>query len=178
MDLALAATVYRRAVIGGVGDVPWRREAECRLYGRVVEGKPLIMGRRTYEALGGLLPLGDAVVVSRDPAFFPRDVMVRSTISAAYNACARLAKGLSAREAVVIGGATIFRLALPVTDRVYLALVDEDREGGRHFPLLPPARWRPALAGPQYRPDGTTLFELRTYERRPEPAPGPEPRSY
>jgi dihydrofolate reductase len=170
MDLAMAVAVYRNAVIGAAGDVPWSGAVERHVFARVAAAKPLIMGRGTYMRLRGRMPLDGAVVVSRDQAFFPRDVMVRTTVSAAYNVCARLAKGMRAREAVVIGGPRLYRLALPVTDRVYLAAIDAERVGDGHFPLLRPAEWEslpPRMAPPQGDRPG---FEMRVYRRRTGPA--------
>ncbi len=165
----MAATVYRNAVIGGAG-LPWTGAVESQLFADVAAGRPLIMGRKTYEQLRGNMPLPDTVVISRDMGFFPRDVMVRTTISAAYNVCARIAKGLGARESVVIGGAQIFHLALPWADRLYLASVDAPQQGPGHFPLLRPAEWESLPARAEPPAAGHPGYEMRTYQRRTGPA--------
>jgi dihydrofolate reductase len=102
---------------------------------KLTTGKPLIMGRRTYESIGRPLPDRTNIVLTRDPAFHPEGVVVARTPEEALTVAG------DAPEVIVFGGAEVFRQFLPMTDRIYLTEVDAD-VGGDTFFDFDAADWR------------------------------------
>jgi dihydrofolate reductase len=99
-------------------------------------GKPLIMGRRTFESIGRPLPDRVSIVLTRDPAFRCQGCLLAGTPDEA------LALAGDAPEIIVCGGAGVFRDFLPRTDRIYLTEVDTEATGDTYFPQLDPQEWR------------------------------------
>jgi dihydrofolate reductase len=125
--IAFVVAFDRRKVIGKDGRLPWRLPDDMRHVRRLTTGKPLIMGRRTYESIGRPLPDRTNIVLTRDPSFRPDGVMVARTPDEA------LALAGDAPEVIVFGGAEVFRHFLPITDRIYLTEVDADVGGDTYF---------------------------------------------
>ena len=117
----------RNKVIGKNGGLPWRLPDDMRRVREVTMGKPLIMGRRTYESIGRPLSGRTNIVLTRDPAFHPDGVLVAPTPQQA------LALAGDAPEVIVFGGAEVFRHFLPMADRIYLTQVDADVGGDTYF---------------------------------------------
>ena len=126
----------RKRVIGRDGALPWRLPDDMKRVRQLTTGKPLIMGRRTYDSIGHPLPDRTNIVLTRDPAFAPAGVLVARTADEAL----RLAG--DAAEVIVFGGAEIFRVFLPMADRLYLTEVDADVGGDTFFPDLDAREWR------------------------------------
>jgi dihydrofolate reductase len=101
-------------------------------------GKPVIMGRRTYDSIGKPLPERTSIVLTRDPAFRCESCLVARTPDDA------LALAGDAPEVIVFGGAGVFKDFLPRADRIYLTEVDAVVEGDTYFPPLDPREWREA----------------------------------
>jgi dihydrofolate reductase len=119
----------RNRVIGKGGGLPWRLPDDMKHVRALTVGKPLIMGRRTYESIGHPLPDRANIVLTRDPSFKAEGVKVARTPEEA------LAFAGDAPEAIVFGGAEVFRQFMPMVDRVYLTEVDADvKDGDTFFP--------------------------------------------
>lgn len=134
--IAFVVAHDRGRVIGRGGSLPWRLPDDLKHVRAITVGKPLIMGRRTYESIGR--PLADRVniVLTRDPEFRADGVHVAHTPEEA------LAIAGDVPETIVFGGADVFRRLLPLADRIYLTLVDTSVTGGdTFFPELDPAEW-------------------------------------
>lgn len=125
--IAFVVAFDRRKVIGKDGRLPWRLPDDMKHVRQLTTGKPLIMGRRTYESIGRPLPDRTNIVLTRDPAFRPEGVIVARTPDEA------LALAGDAPEVIVFGGAEVFRHFLPMTDRIYLTEVDADVGGDTYF---------------------------------------------
>ncbi|HMO86745.1 MAG TPA: dihydrofolate reductase, partial [Lacipirellulaceae bacterium] len=123
MIVSLIAAVADNGVIGRDGGLPWRLSADLQRFKRLTMGHPLIMGRRTWEALGRPLPGRTSIVVTRQsPYAAPQaEVQITGSLDDALAAAARAPGG--DQEAFVIGGAEIYALALPRADRLYLTRV-------------------------------------------------------
>lgn len=143
VEIVIVAAVGRNGVIGRAGTLPWRLPTDLRHFRDLSMGKPMIMGRRTFEGLGRPLPGRTSIVVSRDPAY-AAPAGVETTVSVA----AALARGraIAARDGVeaviVAGGAAIYRAALPYADRIELTEVALTPDGDARFPALDAAGWR------------------------------------
>ncbi len=140
MRLSLIWAMTRNRVIGRNNALPWRLPDEMRHFMRTTIGKPVIMGRRQFESMGKPLPKRENIVLSRNSGFSPDGTVVVSTLNDAINR-ARNVCGDSG-EAMVIGGAQIYALALPRADRLYCTLIDAELDGDTWFPEFDESRWR------------------------------------
>lgn len=152
----------RDRIIGRDGGLPWRLPDDMRRVRELTLGKPLIMGRRTYESIGRPLPRRTNIVLTRDASFRAEGVLVAHTPEEA------LALARDAPEVIVFGGADVFRHFLPMADRIYLTEVDAAVPGDTRFPALDPAEWRetervrhPADERHAYAFDFVTLERVR-----------------
>lgn len=137
MRIAFVVAYARRRVIGRDNALPWKGMREdMRRMRALTMGKPLIMGRRTYESIGRPLEGRTSIVITRDAAFRPPGVLVARTPGEAVS----LAGDVD--EAIVFGGSEIFREFLPRADRLYITEIDADIPGDRTFPELDPREWR------------------------------------
>ncbi|HEY6958601.1 MAG TPA: dihydrofolate reductase [Candidatus Limnocylindria bacterium] len=134
--IAFVVAYDRKRVIGRDGHLPWRLPDDMKHVRELTTGKPLIMGRRTYDSIGKPLPRRTNIVLTRDASFHPEGVLVARTVDEAM----RLAG--DAPEIIVFGGAEIFRMFLPMADRLYLTEVDADAGGDTFFPELDLGEWR------------------------------------
>ena len=126
--------VANNNVIGKDGALPWRLPDDMKHVRAVTIGKPLIMGRRTYDSIGRPLPQRTNIVLTRDPTFAPDGVQVAHTKEEA------LAIAGDAPEVIVFGGEQIFALFTSEVERVYMTSVDADVQGDVYFRL--PGNWR------------------------------------
>ncbi|HVS16718.1 MAG TPA: dihydrofolate reductase [Thermoanaerobaculia bacterium] len=161
MRLSLIAAVARNGVIGASGRLPWRLSSDLRRFKRLTMGQTLLMGRKTWDSIGRALPGRRTLVLSRDPRFAPAGAEVVRDAEAALAAVA------ADDEVFCVGGGEIYRLFLPVADRLLLTHVDAEVDGDARFPALEPADWEvvegEALPAGE-RDDHPTVF--RVYRRR------------
>ncbi len=159
MILSVIVAVAENGVIGRNGDLPWRISGDMKFFKATTMGKPIVMGRKTWESLGRALPGRDNIVVTRSAGFDAPGASVAGDLDAA------LALVPDAEEVLVIGGAEIYALALPRAARVYLTHVHAAPEGDTHFPELDEAEWR-EVSREDHAPDGETPgYSFVTLER-------------
>ena len=142
MRVSLIVADAYNGVIGRDGGLPWRLSNDLRYFRSVTLGKPVVMGRRTYESIGRPLPGRPNVVVSATPGFAPDGVDVAADFDTAIARAAALAKAAGVDEILVIGGAALYRAALARADRIYFTEVHAAIDGDVHFPAIDPADWR------------------------------------
>jgi dihydrofolate reductase len=132
MDMELILAVAENDVIGRGNELPWHLPADLRHFKSLTLGKPVLMGRRTYESIGKALPGRTNIVLSRSKEFSPCDCLVVKTLEdAQMAACAAAGAAAGARSALmVIGGAEIYRQCLPLARRIHLTLIHAHIEGG------------------------------------------------
>lgn len=121
-------------MIGKDGALPWRLPDDMKHVRAVTIGKPLIMGRRTYDSIGRPLPQRTNIVLTRDDSFHPDGVKV------AHSKEEALALAGDVPEVIVFGGAQIFAMFEPEVERIYMTSVDAEVDGDTHFRL--PGNWR------------------------------------
>ncbi len=131
--LELVVAVAENDVIGRANELPWHLPADLRHFKSMTLGKPVLMGRKTYESIGKALPGRTNIVLSRSPRFAPGDCIVVGTLEDAIIA----AGGQPA--IMVIGGADVYRLCLPLASRIHLTLIHAHIGGDTLF-----AGWRAA----------------------------------
>src|ERR1700744_5954485 len=108
VPLVLVAAVARNGIIGANGGLPWRLSSDLKRFKALTWGKPLVMGRKTFESLGRALPGRETIVVTRDPTFTPSDVMVARNLDAGLNLAAERAYATGADEIIIGGGGEIY----------------------------------------------------------------------
>ena len=128
--ISLIVAASENGVIGRDGELPWRQSDDLRRFKAVTMGKPIVMGRKTWESIGRPLPGRQNIVVSRQPGLDIEGADVVASASAAVDAAH------DADEIMIIGGSEIYALFMPLASRVYLTRVHADVEGDAVFPAL------------------------------------------
>ena len=161
MKISIVVAASTNNVIGVDGQLPWRLPEDLRHFKQITMGKPMIMGRTTYESIGRALPGRQSIVLSRQAGFEAQDCDVVSTIEDAITAAG------DAEEVMVIGGGEIYRQFLPQVDRIYLTRVQTEVEGDTQFPEIELDEWE-VVAVEEYPAgdDREIGFEIETLERR------------
>ncbi len=132
----------RNGVIGRDGGLPWRLKSDLVNFRALTLGKPVIMGRKTWESLPKRpLPGRPNIVISRDWSYDAAEARVYSSVSPAINAAKAMALRAGQTEVFIIGGAAIYELALPLADRIYLTEVDAAPDGDAFFPQIDTKNW-------------------------------------
>jgi dihydrofolate reductase len=137
MTIAMIAAMANNRVIGINNSLPWKLPADMQWFRKHTLGKPVIMGRLTWESLHGPLPQRLNIVVTRDTTYQAEGAVVAHDIDTALNTAAG-----EGDEVMVIGGAGFYKEMLPRTQRLYLTYIHADFEGDAWFPEIDPARWR------------------------------------
>ncbi len=123
-------------VIGKDGGLPWRLPEDLKRFRALTWGKPVIMGRKTFESIGKVLPGRQNVVISRQTQLQIEGAWVVGSLDQALQICQS-----EATEVFVIGGSEIYRTALPQMKRLYLTLIHQDVDGDAYFPELDWSEW-------------------------------------
>ncbi len=133
----------RNGVIGRDGGLPWRIKSDMALFKETTMGKPVIMGRKTWDSLFRRpLPGRTNIVLSRDGSFEPKQAIVCEDFGEAWAIGREQAEEDGATEVCVIGGAALFDIALPKAKRMYLTEIEADVEGDVKFPAFDESDWR------------------------------------
>jgi dihydrofolate reductase len=159
----MIAAVGSNGVIGAKNGIPWRLPSDFAHFKRSTLGKPLIMGRKTFESIGKPLPGRTNIVVTRQPDYRPGGVLVFASFAAAL----AHAQSLAVAEVMIGGGGEIYREAMPLADRLYITHVDAAPEGDTSFPEIDPDVWA-VVDEPKLAPDlrDTATYRVKVYERR------------
>ena len=134
--ITFVVAMSENRVIGRDNGLPWNLPADLRHFKRTTMGKPVLMGRKTFEAIGRALPGRRNIVVSTAPGFEAPGCETATSIDEA------LALVAGDAEIMVIGGASFYEQLLPKADRIHLTLVHATLEGDAWFPQLDPSQWR------------------------------------
>lgn len=157
--------IYARAANGAIGldgDLPWRLPADLKHFKALTLGLPMIMGRKTFESLPGLLPGRRHIVLTRDAGWAAAGAETAASLD---DALTLAAQGNDSGTIAIIGGAAVFEVFLPLADRVELTQIHADYEGDTFMPPLGP-EWH-ETAREDHAADGDTpAFSFITY--RPE----------
>lgn len=135
-NLSIIAALADNGVIGRDNRLPWRMPADLAHFKRLTMGKPIIMGRRTWESLPGLLPHRTHIVITRDRDYRVEGGFVVHSLPEALEFAG------DADEMMVVGGARLYAQTLPLASRMYLTLVHEQIDGDTVFPDYEQAEWR------------------------------------
>lgn len=128
MIISMIAAMASDRIIGKDNQMPWHLPADFVWFKRCTMGKPVVMGRKTYQSIGRPLPGRQNIVISRDPNLVIEGVDVVTSIDAALN------KAGAAQEVMIIGGGSIYAECLPRADKLYVTLIDAHLDGDTQFP--------------------------------------------
>jgi len=142
ISLVIVVAVADNGIIGKDNGLSWRLPSDMKRFRRITMGKPLIMGRRTFQSVGRKLPGRETVVVTRDRSFSVEGVHVVHSPPEAVRKAGELAERLGAGEVIVAGGAEIYGALLPMASRIDLTRVHTAIEGDARFPPLDAGIWR------------------------------------
>jgi len=140
MKLVLVVAIARNGVIGRGGTLPWRLSTDLKRFKAITMGKPVIMGRKTWESIGRPLPGRLNIVISRNPTYGAEGAAIAGSLREAIAIAEREGEG---EEICIIGGSDIFREALPRADLLHVTHVDADVEGDVFFPEIDEHVWQP-----------------------------------
>lgn len=141
ITLSAIAALARNRVIGGGNKMLWHIPEDFKHFKNTTLGKPVIMGRKTYESLGRPLPGRANIVISSNPAAIGGDVFAVATLDDAIARAQAIAQADGVDEVFIIGGGQIYAEALPRTQRLYLTMIDQDYDGDTFFPAFDMNEW-------------------------------------
>ncbi len=157
--VTLIAAVARNRVIGRGNRLPWRLSDDMQRFRRLTMGKPVIMGRKTYQSIGRPLTGRFNIVLTRDSDWRMDGVVVARTLD---DALALAAVSGAGDEAMVIGGSEVYAQALPLASRIELTEVEAEPAGDAYFPAIEAREWRETARA---RHDGDPAYSFVTLER-------------
>jgi dihydrofolate reductase len=164
--VVLVAAVGENGVIGNQGTLPWRLRSDLQHFKRLTIGKPVIMGRKTFESIGKALKDRTNIVLTRDLGLRAPGAVLATSLHAAFAFACSDADKRGVGEIMVIGGGDVFEEAMAVADRLEITRVHTAPEGDSYFPDVDMSAWRETrrekrLKGPHDDADFTVL----TYQR-------------
>lgn len=159
-ELFLVVAVADNGVIGHEGAMPWRLSADFRRVKSLTMGHPLVMGRKTFDSLPGLLPGRRHIVITRDPNWQAEGAERAGSLAEAL-------KIANAPHIVIFGGAQIYAAALPLADRIELTEVHAAPPGDTRFPPFDRSAWRETFREPHPADSGNPAFDFVTLLRKP-----------
>lgn len=160
MKISIIVAASANNVIGVDGGLPWRLPEDLQHFKKITMGKPMIMGRATYDAIGSALPGRKSIVLTRQADFAAEGCEVVTSVEAAIDAAG------DAEEVMIIGGGEIYRQFLMQADRIYLTRVQAEVAGDTRFPELDMNEW--AVATVEEYPAGDDReigFDIETLDR-------------
>jgi len=159
--VSIIAAMDRNRLIGNKNQLPWYLPADLAHFKQVTMGKPIIMGRKTYDSIGRPLPGRTNIVLTRSADFHAEGVVTANTLQQALDYVS------TENEVMIIGGSTIYELALPRADRLYLTYVENSFEGDAWFPDFDLDQWH-IIASEEHSADekNSSTYRFVTYERK------------
>jgi dihydrofolate reductase len=152
-NVTLIAAVGRNGVIGADNDMPWHLPEDFAFFKRTTMGHPMVMGRKTFDSIGRVLPGRRTIVVTRQPGWSHPDVETAHSLSEALSLAG------PADEVFVCGGGQVYAEAMPWAHRLLITEVDQAPEGDVRFPEIDPSHWV------EVRREARDGFSWVTYDR-------------
>lgn len=156
--VSIIVAMAKNRVIGANNALPWHLSSDLKRFKALTMGHHILMGRKTFESIGRILPGRTSVVVSRNPDYRPAGVLVTADLDSA------LVLAENDSEAFIIGGAEIYLGALAIADRILLTEIDREFDGDTFFPAIEPQLWKAVSREPV--PDTELPASFVVLERR------------
>ncbi len=157
--ISLIAAIGENRELGKDNQLPWHLSADLKYFREQTKGKPVIMGRKTYESIGRPLPMRENIIISHNPDYKAEGCHSCTSLDKAIS----LAKSFSAEEVMVIGGGQIYTESLKFADRLYITEVHKSVDADAFFPDFDKNSWHEKSRIPQEE-NGTT-FDFVIYEK-------------
>lgn len=141
VKVSLIVAAAENGIIGKDNDMPWKISSDLKYFKKTTLYKPVIMGRKTFESIGKPLPDRTNIVITRDTSFTREGVITAHSLEMALDVATGMAEVRGQREIMIIGGAQIYALSLPIADRLYLTRIHAEIEGDASFPDLDEKEW-------------------------------------
>ncbi|SHM82873.1 dihydrofolate reductase [Chitinophaga sp. CF418] len=138
MTLSIIVAASENNVIGINNHLPWHLPVDMKYFKDMTMGKPIVMGRKSFEELGRVLPGRPNIMITRQPDYKAEGLYVVPSLEAGIEK----AKTFGTEEIFITGGGEIFKMALPIIDRLYLTRVHAEVSGDTHFPEFDPRGWK------------------------------------
>ena len=169
LETVIVSAVAENGVIGADNAMPWRLPSDLKHFKALTLGKPVVMGRKTFESLGKPLPGRPHVVISRQAVDLPEGVHLVQSLEAALELAGQLAAASGAEDVMIIGGGQIYAQAMDHVDRLELTRVHASPEGDTVFPVFDASLWELVAerAGERSEKDSADVT-FQTYRRRTE----------
>ena len=166
LDIVLLAAVAENGVIGRDNVLPWRLKSDMQHFRSVTMGKPVVMGRKTYQSIRKPLVGRTTIVVTRDAGFAAPGILVASNLDAALTAARGDALRRGVNAIVVAGGGDIYNQVMPLATELSITEVRKSADGDARFPAIDPRLWR-ETARSEHEPgaDDEAAFAFVTYQR-------------
>lgn len=162
MILSAIVAISNNNVIGKDNELPWYLPADLKYFKKITINHPVIMGRKSYEAIGQPLPKRTNIVLTQDPFYLSSNILIAHSIEEAL----ALAYDLESDEVFVIGGAMIFEICMPLLDRLYITEIHADFDGDTYFPDWNREEWN-LISEEHHSSDKKNEFDysFKIYER-------------
>lgn len=142
MKILLVVAVAQNSIIGADGDMPWRLPTDLKRFKAVTMGKPIIMGRKTFESIGRALPGRLNIIITRQKDFTAENCVIVPSIEAAIELAQANAADLNQDAVCIIGGGQIYAETLAIADQLHVTHVDASIEGDTYFPTIDEKDWQ------------------------------------
>lgn len=164
--LSIIAAVARNGVIGKGGDLPWKLPGDLKHFMSTTMGKPVIMGRKTYESMKRPLPGRTNIVLTRQADFTHEGLVIFTDFDDSVEFARENAAEQGGNEFFVIGGENIYELAIPIASKAYITRVDAEPDGDAFFPNFPVDEWN-LMSDTVFKSDQlhSVSYTIEIYER-------------
>lgn len=142
ITISIVVAVAANDVIGNDGGMPWKLSTDLKRFKALTMGKPMIMGRKTFDSVGKALPGRTSVVVTRDPSWQAEGVVPVQSLDVAIELAQEIAKANGADEICIVGGGEIYRQAMDKADVLHVTRVEATPDGDTFFPKIDPDHWQ------------------------------------
>lgn len=159
MSLSIIVGMAKNRVIGVDNDLPWHIPADLKYFQATTLGKPILMGRKTFDSIGKPLPGRQNIVITRNDAWKHEGVTVCPSLEAAISSAGE------ADEVMIVGGAQIYRQAVSMVDRMYITEVDVEVQGDATFPEFDVSEWRETSRQSFSAEDDKPAYAFVVYDR-------------
>lgn len=162
MNISMIAAMSKNRIIGKDNELPWSIPGDMKYFRDMTKGCTVIMGRKTFESIGRILPKRFNIIISKTLKTLDcesKDAIIVNSLEAALKACE------PSDKIMIIGGGEVYKKALPYAKCVYLTIIDMEIDGDTTFPELDEQQWEKVISIPGKREDGDPPFSFNTYER-------------
>lgn len=167
VKVSLIAAVAENGVIGKDNWMPWEIKSEFKYFKDTTIGHPIVMGRKSFEALGKPLPKRTNIIVTRDKNYTAEGAFVVNTLEDGIDMARGIAEKDGVKEIFIGGGSEIYRLSLPHADLLYLTEIHLSPEGDTHFPTFDKNEWKEVKREPHKALPGETCdYTITVLERK------------